>query len=26
LVVAFAALAAIWILILVGSPFFGRDH
>jgi hypothetical protein len=27
LVVAFGALAAIWILVLLGSPFFGpRDH
>jgi hypothetical protein len=27
LVVAFGALAAIWVLILLGSPFFGpRDH
>jgi len=23
LLVAFGALAAIWILVLVGSPFFG---
>jgi hypothetical protein len=27
LLVAFGALAAIWILVLLGSPFFGpRDH
>jgi len=27
LIVAFGVLAAIWILVLLGSPFFGpRDH
>jgi hypothetical protein len=27
LIVAFGALIAIWVLVLVGSPFFGpRDH
>jgi len=27
LVVAFGALAVLWILVLLGSPFFGpRDH
>jgi len=27
LVVAFSALAVLWILVLLGSPFFGpRDH
>jgi hypothetical protein len=26
LLVAFGALAAIWIVILLGSPLFGSDH
>jgi len=27
LIVAFGALIAIWVLVLVGSPFFGpKDH
>jgi len=27
LIVAFGALITIWILVLIGSPFFGpRDH
>jgi hypothetical protein len=27
LIVAFGALIAIWILVLIGSPFFGpKDH
>jgi len=27
LIVAFGVLAALWILVLLGSPFFGpRDH
>jgi hypothetical protein len=27
LIIAFGALIAIWVLVLVGSPFFGpRDH
>jgi hypothetical protein len=27
LIVAFGALAAIWVLVLLGSPFFGpKDH
>jgi hypothetical protein len=27
LIVAFSALIAIWVLVLVGSPFFGpKDH
>jgi hypothetical protein len=27
LIVAFGALIAIWVLVLLGSPFFGpKDH
>jgi len=27
LIVAFSALIAIWVLVLLGSPFFGpKDH
>ncbi len=27
LIIAFGTLIAIWVLVLVGSPFFGpRDH
>jgi hypothetical protein len=26
LLYAFGAIAAIWICVLLGSPFFGSDH
>lgn len=26
LIIAAAAIAAIWVVVLVGSPMFGSDH
>jgi hypothetical protein len=26
LLMAFGALAAIWLIVLIGSPMFGSDH
>ena len=26
LLIAFASIAAIWVVVLLGSPMFGSDH